>query len=73
MPGKRGSGVKNRGNRVGVNASTSQQQNVRGSGAKNKSVVVAEDTAQPSSSQPSTKDTSTGSTCLLYTSDAADE
>ena len=63
MPGKRGSGVKNRGNRVGVNASTSQQQNVRGSGAKNNpvktSVVTPEDTAQPTSSP---KDTNTGST-----------
>ena len=64
MPGKRGSGVKNRGNRVAVNASGPQQQNVRGSGAKNKSVVVAEDpgpkpTPKPA---PSTKDTSTGST-----------
>ena len=62
MPGKRGSGVKNRGNRVGVNASTSQQQNVRGSGAKNNSVktavVTPEDTAQPTSSP---KDTNTGS------------
>ena len=62
MPGKRGSGVKNRGNRVGVNASGPQQQNVRGSGAKNKSVVVAEDTAQPSPSPPSTKEPQTGST-----------
>jgi len=62
MPGKRGSGVKNRGNRVGVNASTSQQQNVRGSGAKNNSVktavVTPEDTEQPTSSP---KDTNTGS------------
>lgn len=62
MPGKRGSGVKNRGNRVGVNASTSQQQNVRGSGAKNNSVKTAvitpEDTARPTSSP---KDTNTGS------------
>ena len=62
MPGKRGSGVKNRGNRVAVNASTSQQQNVRGSGAKNNSVkaavVTPEDTAQPTSSP---KDTNTGS------------
>ena len=63
MPGKRGSGVKNRGNRVSVNASTSQQQNVRGSGAKNNpvkaAVVTPDDTAQPTSSP---KDTSTGST-----------
>ena len=63
MPGKRGSGVKNRGNRVAVNASTSQQQNVRGSGAKNNpvkaAVVTPDDTAQPTSSP---KDTSTGST-----------
>ena len=62
MPGKRGSGVKNRRNRVSVNASTSQQQNVRGSGAKNNSVktavVTPEDTAQPTSSP---KDTNTGS------------
>ena len=63
MPGKRGSGVKNRRNRVSVNASTSQQQNVRGSGAKNNSVktavVTPEDTAEPTLSP---KDTSTGST-----------
>ena len=62
MPGKRGSGVKNRGNRVGVNASGPQQQNVRGSGAKNNSVKTAvitpEDTAQPTLSP---KDTNTGS------------
>ena len=62
MPGKRGSGVKNRGNRVGVNASGPQQQNVRGSGAKNNpvktAVVTPEDTAQPTLSP---KDTNTGS------------
>ena len=63
MPGKRGSGVKNRGNRVGVNASSSQQRNERGSGAKNNSVkaavVTPDDTAQSTSSL---KDTNTGST-----------
>ena len=63
MPGKRGSGVKNRGNRVGVNASSSQQRNERGSGAKNNSVkaavVTPDDTEQSTSSL---KDTNTGST-----------
>mgnify|MGYP003127186289 CR=1 FL=1 len=56
MPGKRGSGVKNRGNRVAVNASGPQQQNVRGSGAKNKSVVVAEDPGPKPTPAPSTKE-----------------
>ena len=63
MPGKRGSGVKNRGNRVGVNASSSQKRNERGSGAKNNSVkaavVTPDDTEQSTSSL---KDTNTGST-----------